>query len=59
MLTSTIFILYNFSCSLVTVLFSDVKQSYFYVSIIQLLVISAVFGLTLWLFFTKDKIWVG
>lgn len=35
------------------------KELQFYISLLELLAISAVFALALWIFITKDKIWIG
>ena len=59
-LTVALFILYNYSSSLIAIcLFSNASGFQFYASIVELTLISGILGLLLWIFVTKDHNWMG
>lgn len=59
-LTCFIFLLYNYSTSLVSIMYSTNFSSFmFYLSVLEIVIITGIFGFLLWMFFTKDRIWLG
>lgn len=59
-LTGALFILYNYSSSFVAFcLFSEIKGWQFYAGVVELILISGILAFLLWLFITKDKVWMG
>ena len=59
-LTFFLFIEYNYIASTVSIFYSTNFTSWmFYVSVIEIALITGLFGFLLWQFFTKDKLWIG
>lgn len=59
-LTLFIFLLYNYSSSLTGFcLFTRVFNVEFYMSILEILVLSVIFGLLIYMFVTKNHVWMG
>lgn len=60
LLTVVILLLYNYSSSLAALcLFSQIAGWQSYASIVEIALISGVIGFSLWLFITKDTVWMG
>lgn len=59
-MTLFIFLLYNYSSSLAGFcLFTTTFNTDFYLSILEILILTTVFALLIYMFIIKDKIWMG